>query len=128
MPWAAPPLPWKLTTIYLKAAQVSANDQFGISVAVSGDTVVVGAINEDDSATGLNGTPNESASNAGTAWVFTRSGLPQAGIWSQQAYLKAGQVSTGDLFGTSVAVSGNTIVVGAISEDGSVAGVNGCGE
>ncbi|MEI2726284.1 MAG: hypothetical protein V9H26_23055 [Verrucomicrobiota bacterium] len=71
---------------YLKASQVSADDQFGRSVAVAGDTVVVGAIDEDGSATGVNGTANEDASlNAGAAYVFVRSGTN----WSQQAYLKA---------------------------------------
>jgi hypothetical protein len=105
---------------YLKAHQVTASDQFGYSVAVSGDTVVVGAYQEDSSTTGVNGTPNESASDAGAAYVFVRSGT----TWSQQAYLKADQVTAGDLFGGSVAVSGDTVVVGASSEDSSTTGVN----
>lgn len=106
---------------YLKASQVSAGDNFGISVAVSGDTVVIGASNESGSAAGVNGTVNELALNAGAAYVFVRSGA----IWSQQAYLKASQVTPDDLFGTSVAISGDTVVVGAHQEDGSTTGVNG---
>ena len=106
---------------YLKASQVSAGDYFGTSVAVSGDTVVVGAIEEDGSAAGVNGTANELASGAGAAYVFVRSGA----TWSQQAYLKASQVSANDYFGFSVAVAGDTVVVGAPFEDGSAAGVNG---
>ena len=105
---------------YLKASQVSANDWFGASVAVSGDTVVVGAQQEDSSTTGINSAPNEGASNAGAAYVFVRSGV----TWSQQAYLKASQVSAGDLFGNSVAVSGDTVVVGAPFEDSSTTGIN----
>jgi len=53
-------------------------------VAVSGDTVVVGAYAEDSSTTGVNSTPNESATGSGAAYVFVRS----AGVWTQQAYLK----------------------------------------
>ena len=106
---------------YLKASQVSAGDTFGRSVAVSGDTVVVGAYQEDGSATGVNGPEDENASNAGAAYVFARSGT----TWSPQAYLKAIQVTPGDLFGCSVAVSGDTVVVGAYNEDGSATGVDG---
>jgi autotransporter-associated beta strand protein/surface protein len=105
---------------YLKASQVTTNDNFGISVAVSGDTVVVGAYLEDSSTTGVNSTANESASASGAAYVFTRSGS----AWSQQAYLKASQVTTNDWFGISVAVSGDTVVVGAYFEDSSTTGVN----
>ncbi len=105
---------------YLKASQVTGYDQFGYSVAVSGDTVVVGAPNEDSSTTGINSTPDELASYSGAAYVFERSGSS----WNQQAYLKASQVNAGDFFGWSVAVSGNTVVVGAWFEDSSTTGVN----
>lgn len=74
----------------LKAHQVSADDQFGTSVAVSGDTVAVGASNEHSSTTGVNNTPYESASHSGASYVFVRSGT----AWTQQAYLKSGQVGT----------------------------------
>ena len=105
---------------YLKASQVTLNDQFGVSVAVSGDTVVVGANAEDSSTTGVNSTPNESGGNAGAAYVFVRSG----GAWTQEAYLKASQVSVNDQFGDTVAVSGDTVVVGASNESSSTTGVN----
>jgi hypothetical protein len=105
---------------YLKASQVTADDYFGTSVAVSGDTVVVGAYNEDSSTTGINSTPNEGALNSGATYVFVRSGV----TWSQQAYLKASQVSVNDYFGWSVAVSGDTVVVGAYLEDSSSPGIN----
>ena len=106
---------------YLKAHQVTPDDQFGTAVAVSGDTLMVGAPYEDGSATGVNGTVDEGAPRAGAAYVFVRSGT----TWSQQAYLKAHQVTPDDQFGTSVAVSGDTVVVGANKEDGSATGVNG---
>jgi len=111
---------------YLKPADVGstqAGDVFGYSVAISGDTIVVGAPYEDSSTTGVNGIPNESASGAGAAYVFTRSG----GVWTQQAYLKPAAVGSsqrGDRFGFSVAISEDTIVVGAPSEDSTVTGVN----
>ncbi len=105
---------------YLKASQVSAGDIFGFSVSVSGESLIVGAPNEDSNTTGVNSTPNESAANAGAAYVFTRSGS----TWSQQAYLKASQVSAIDGFGSSVALSGDTVVVGAPYEDGSAPGIN----
>jgi hypothetical protein len=105
---------------YLGASQFSVTDYFGYSVAVSGDTVVVGAPNEDSTTTGINSTGNESASNAGAAYVFVRSGT----TWSQQAYLKASQVTAGDNFGWSVAVSGDTVAVGAINEDSITTGIN----
>ena len=105
---------------YLKASNTGAGDQFGFSVAVSGDTVVVGAHYETSSTTGVNSTPNQLASRAGAAYVFVRSGT----TWTQQAYLKAHQVTANDEFGNSVAVSGATVVVAAPGEDSNTTGVN----
>jgi hypothetical protein len=56
---------------YLKASNTRQGNGFGVSVAVSGDTVVVGAPLENSSTTGVNSTPNESAPSAGAAYVFT---------------------------------------------------------
>jgi len=104
---------------YLKASNAGAGDGFGFSVAVSGDTVVVGASGEDSGATGVGGNQDDNnASFSGAAYVFVRSGT----TWSQQAYLKASNTGAGDEFGCSVAVSGDTVVVGALDEDGSVSG------
>ena len=111
---------------YLKPAAVGttqAGDNFSHSVAVSGDTVVVGAPYDDSSTTGVNSAPNENAPDSGAAYVFIRSGTN----WTQQAYLKPAAVGTtqaDDRFGFSVAVSGDTVVVGAINEDSSTTGVN----
>jgi FG-GAP repeat len=107
---------------YLKASNTAANDWFGYSVAVSGDTVVVGAYGESSSATGMNGNQaDNSATWAGAAYVFVRSG----GVWSQQAYLKASNTGLADYFGIEVALSGDTLVVGARGEDSNATGVNG---
>jgi uncharacterized repeat protein (TIGR01451 family) len=106
---------------YLKASNTGATDFFGQSVAVSGDTAVVGAPQEDSNATGVNGSQNDNSNSSGAAYVFTRSG----GVWSQQAYLKASNAGAGDFFGTSLAMSGDTIVVSAPQEQSSSTGVNG---
>src|SRR6185436_5843616 len=107
---------------YLKASNSGAADRFGGSIDVSGDTIVIGAYNEDSNATGVNGDQNNnSASNSGAAYVFVRNGV----TWSQQAYLKASNTGANDFFGGTVAMSGDTVVVGAYGEDSSATGVNG---
>ncbi len=105
---------------YLKASNSGFN-LFGTSVAVSGNTVVVGAYTEASSTRGVNSVPNEAAFGSGAAYVFVRSG----GTWRQQAYLKASNTGTEDSFGFSVAVSGDTVVVGAYGESSSTTGLNG---
>ncbi len=107
---------------YLKASNTGAQDEFGSSVALSGDTLVVGAPLEDSSATGVNGNQSDNkAADAGTAYIFVRNGTN----WVQQAYLKASNTGVGDMFGNTLAVSGDTLVVGAPLEDSSATGVNG---
>jgi hypothetical protein len=107
---------------YLKASNTGYGDSFGYSVAVSGDTVVVGAYGENSSATGVNGNQSDnSATFSGAAYIFVRNGA----TWSQQAYLKASNTGGGDSFGISVSVSGDTVVVGASGEGSSATGVNG---
>ncbi len=108
---------------YLKASNSDAGDNFGYTVGVSGDSIVVGAPNEDSDATTINGSQANSAAspNAGAAYVFVRSGTN----WTQQAYLKASNAFNSDQFGGSVAISGNTIIAGAAGEDSRATGVNG---
>ena len=100
-------------------------DQFGFSIAVSGDgnTLAAGAISEDSVAKGLNGAQqNDAASSAGAVYVFTRAGS----AWSQQAYVKSANNEAGDLFGYGVALSanGSSMAVAAYDEDGSGRSVN----
>lgn len=104
---------WTLQA-YLKADNVGTNgDLFGFSVGISGDTAIVGAYFEDGDATVVNGASNDNSLNSGAAYIFQRSG----GVWTQQAYLKASNRSNVDNFGFSVALSGDTVVVGALLED-----------
>ncbi len=94
---------------------------FGQSVALDGDTLAVGA-SDPSCATGVNGNQSDrSCPNAGAVYVFTRTG----GTWSQQAYLKASNTESGDSFGTSVSLSGDTLAVGAPQEYSCTTGVNG---
>jgi hypothetical protein len=95
-----------------------------LAFSADGDTLVAGAYPERSAATGVNGNQSDtSAENAGAVYVFTRT----AGVWSQQAYVKASNTDQGDCFGASVALSasGDILAVGAPYEGSVAAGVNG---
>ena len=83
----------------LTASDGAPDDGFGVSVAISGSTAVVGASFKN--------------SQTGAAYVFVRSGA----AWSQQAELTASDGFSFDRFGTSVAISGPTVVVGAFGHN-----------
>jgi hypothetical protein len=109
---------------YLKASnnQLGLAPQFGTSVAISSNTIVVGVPAEYSGATGVNGNEfDASVPNSDAACVFVRSGTN----WTQQAYLKASNTGNGDNFGSAVSISGDTIIVGAYNEDSNATGVNG---
>jgi hypothetical protein len=107
---------------YLKASNPEAGDNFGHAVAISDHTIVIGAPNESSSATGVNGDPsNNSAPGSGAAYVFVRSGTN----WVQQAYLKASNTGSADYFGTAVTIADDTVVIGASQERSAASGVNG---
>lgn len=89
------------------AAKLSADDgadgdKFGSDVAISGETIVVGAAGHDE--------PVESA---GAAYVFEK----VKGLWTQTKKLQADESEAVDLFGSSVGVSGDTVVVGVRQDD-----------
>ncbi len=106
---------------YLKASNTGAQDSFGSSVSIAGETVVVGARNESSNAREVDGDQsNNSVGRAGAAYVFTRSGS----TWSQQAYLKSSKTRTLDSFGQSVAIAGNTVVVGGWGRNNTSGAVN----
>ena len=87
----------------LLASDGEVGEEFGISVSISGDTVVVGAYHDNTPA----------GSHAGSAYVFVRSGT----TWSEQQKLLASDGAGGDLFGFSVSIDGDTVVVGAMDDD-----------
>jgi hypothetical protein len=90
----------------LTASDAEDQDQFGISVAISGDYVIVGAQYE-----------NGAGSMSGPAYIYYRN---QGGSdnWGEVTKLSASDAEDGDYFGGSVAISGNFAIVGAYSEDG----------
>ena len=107
---------------YLKASNPEECDNFGYALALSGDTLAVGAFGEDSSATGIDGSQtNNGAANAGAVYVFTR----YAEVWSQQAYIKATNAGTADNFGAALALTGDTLAVGAYGEAGNSTGIDG---
>jgi FG-GAP repeat protein/putative Ig domain-containing protein len=85
----------------LKAPTGAAGDFFGGSVAISGDTAIVGAY--------LNDIDGIDFANQGSVYIFTRS----AGVWTQQDKLTASDGAANDLFGFSVAIEGDTAIIGA---------------
>ena len=121
---------------YIKAAHPGDSARFGSNVSLSadGNTLAVAAVWEASAATGINGDESdESIPQSGAAYIFTRAGA----TWTQQAYIKAsntGRASSGavedfgdgDQFGYSLSLSGdgNTLAVGAISEDSRASGIN----
>ncbi|HGH6016516.1 TPA: FG-GAP repeat protein [Vibrio mimicus] len=114
---------------YFKPSNTGADDNFGVSLALSGDnkTLVVGAYYEDNGVKGVISDGSEitdvsTAVDSGAVYVFTRN---NRGIWSQSAYLKASNTGAEDNFGTSLALSedGKTLVVGASAEDNGFKGI-----
>ncbi len=91
----------------IQSSDAAENDRFGKSVSIDGDTIVVGAHYEDDT-----------AANAGSIYVFTRSGT----TWTQQQKIQASDVAANDEFGTAVAISGDTIIAGSVWDDDVYAG------
>jgi FG-GAP repeat protein len=109
---------------YVKASNTGSNDQFGTSVALSGDgnTLVAGSPLESSIGTGIGSASDELAPGSGAAYVYVRSGS----AWSQKAFVKASNTDAGDGFGNAVALSddGNTLAVGAPAESGSSTGIS----
>lgn len=88
--------------IRLKAADGAANDNFGHAVTIKGDTAIVGAYRK---TVGANATQ-------GAVYVFVRT----AGAWIEKQKLTASDGAAGDLFGRSIFIYGDTLVVGAYNK------------
>lgn len=100
-------------------------DQFGYTIGLDGDVLIVGAAQEDNAARSINA-PYDTYDymteddEVGAAYAFER----VAGVWSQRHYLKASNADVRDQFGSGVAVSGTTLVCGAPFESSAATGVN----
>jgi len=120
---------------YVKASNPTEAAEFGhvVKLSADGNTMAVSAYFEPSAAKGINGNQaDKSIPQAGAVYVFTRTG----NRWAQQAYIKASNTGEagvgdnfgdGDQFGFALALSGdgNTIAVGANSEDSNATGING---
>jgi len=117
---------------YVKASNTGRDDWFGGSVGLNydGDTLAIGALEEDSSATGIGGDQTDNSTlNAGAVYVFMRSGT----TWAQQAYVKASSVGrdelgasrTGNKVGLSISDDGDTLAAGALEEDSNATGISG---
>ena len=109
----------------LKAPNAAASHFFGKSLALSadGNTLAVGADGEGSNHRGtfaVMPTGNALAPDSGAVYVYARAG----NAWAQQAYIKAANAETFDIFGFAVALSadGNTLAVGAWYEAGGGSG------
>jgi hypothetical protein len=88
----------------LRAPEPDPEDQFGRGVAVSGDVAVVGA----------DGT-SAPEYMTGAAHVYRRD--RQDGEWHHEAMLTASDGDYGDIFGWSVAMDGDVILIGARDDE-----------
>jgi hypothetical protein len=86
----------------LTASDGATEDAFGVAVALSGDTVAVGAFRDNIGAN----------ANQGSVYVFTRNGA----FWNQQQKIIASAGNSFDYFGAAVALGGDTLVVGAYGD------------
>jgi len=114
----------------LTASNAEPGDSLGCSLAISddGNTIVVGAFDEDAILPGIQppaaGAHDEADdTSSGAAYVWSR----KDGKWSQQAYVKAFNTRINDQFGWALAISrdGNTVAIGAHLEDSGAKGING---
>jgi len=87
----------------LVALDNEANNEFGRSVSISGDTVIIGAYGDDSAAT-----------DSGSAYIFERDAT---GTWIEKQKLVALDGDVGDFFGNSVSIDNDRAVVGASRDD-----------
>ena len=110
---------------YIKASNTGEDDQFGFSLAIStdGNTLAVGAPNEDSNAVTIDGIETDnSAQDAGATYIYTRTGT----AWTQQGYIKPINTESSDQFGYALSLSsdGDTLAVGAPFEDSAAIWLN----
>ena len=107
---------------HIKASNTGSDDEFGNSLALSGDgnVLAIGARLEDSSASLIDGVSNEDAIDSGAVYVYRRTAS-----WNLEAYIKAGQTSAFDEFGSALALNGDgsVLAVGARLEDSDGVGV-----
>lgn len=102
---------------YLKASNANAGHAFGRSAVIAGDTIAIGAMQENSNQStitnGSTASSDTSISEAGAVYVFKRTGAN----WAQEAYIKSPKPEVRDWFGDFTEISGNTLVVFSWRED-----------
>ena len=99
---------WKLI-LKMTASDKDKKAEFGSSVSISGDYIIIGAVSEERDETGGN-----SLKSAGAAYIFEKDGFGQ---WKEVQKIVASDRSENDLFGGSVSISGDYLLVGAAHHD-----------
>ena len=107
---------------FIKSINTGDSDTFGFSVAIDGELMAIGAAGEDSNSTGVNSVENDdgAADDSGAVYVYVR----DSGFWYPEAYIKADTATADYRFGGQLALSGNTLAVGAVG-DSSVASQSG---
>lgn len=118
---------WSFLT-YIKPSNTDFDDQFGFSVALSGDgnTIAVSAIREDSGSSGVDGDQTDNnVDAAGAVYVFRRDS--SADPWTQRAYIKASNPDDGDFFGAELGLSadGSTLAALSPTEESAATGIGG---
>lgn len=102
---------------YIKASNNSAGDQFGKNVSLDGDTLAVGANEEDSGQTtiisGTTAAIDDTKTNSGAVYIYKRDGVS----WEQEAYIKSSNSDLDDNFGEVFSLDGDSIAVGVYLED-----------
>jgi photosystem II stability/assembly factor-like uncharacterized protein len=102
---------WQLKQI-IRASNLGADDNFGSSVSIDGNRIIIGSPNEQG--------PTDSLTSSGAAYVFiTTDG---GNTWTQEAILRASDLSNSSIFGTSVSISNVTVAIGAPGESAIASG------
>jgi hypothetical protein len=94
----------------LTASDAAATDFFGVAVTIDGTTVVVGAFGEE----GGSGGPGD---YTGSAYIYEKD-LGGADSWGERDILYASDLQAGDQFGIAMAIDGDTLIIGALTEEG----------
>ena len=102
---------WVEQTMKLIAPDSTRSDLFGSSVALYGNTALIGAVGDDENAT-----------SAGSVYIFTRqasgaSSLSNVSLWIGQTKIYASDPKAGDMFGNAVSLYGDTALIGAFQDD-----------
>ncbi len=113
---------WRQQAIALAAAVPAQDEEFGFSIALAGDWLAVGAPGNASAATGVGATPGEpTASRSGAVHLFRRG---EGESWESDLFIKASNTDANDRFGTSVALTADSLLVGSPGEGSNSSGVN----